>query len=467
MAHETSRMLRNNGGIGRRQILRMAAGIAALALPHPVLAQSGATPYAGAVLVKRFTPTGSGGYDGSGWDDAMPLGWLGKSLALAEPGTALLIGVDRAAGQVATFGRDKQAFVKVSGTADQPLLILAGMPSGASELTMTDSDDAAPAFVGSPAWTRETYGKQKGAPCFLALERGVSNIVVAGFSFASSSGDGFIKFRIGKGNPATFGAIRIGGLSGQMVGRAIETDRGASIDGLVIEDCRATGIARGFARFRNLKHATLRRLHLDADHLDFGVKDPCQLIAIEKGDDILIEDVTLLNAVSSKEGHYTQGDGVVCERGTSNLTLRRCHGAGMGDAAFDLKTDNVTMEGCSTEDCKFGARLWTHSRNQIRDCSFKNPVSRGDTRGACVQASGNLEIVNSTFQAGKDTTALALHTLKGGKPPVVRMTGGAVQLDDGAALASANGKATLELSDVVVNGETRSGTFELEREPLR
>lgn len=460
-------MFRGGAPVGRRTILRLAAGLAALSLPHRAWAQAATSPYAGAVTVKRFTPTGGGGYDGGSWADAMPIGWLGKSLALAEPGTAFLIGIESAGGKPATFGRDKQVFVKVSGSADQPLLLLAGTPSGAAELTMTSGDDAAPGFVGNPAWTRESYGKQKGAPCFIALERGVSNIVLAGFSFASSSGDGFIKFRIGKGKPATFSAIRIGGLSGEMVGRAIETDRGASIDGLVMEDCRAIGIARGFARFRDLKHAALRRLHLDAGGLDFGVKDPCQLIAIEKGDDLLLEDVTFLNAISSHEGHYTQGDGLVCERGTSNLTLRRCHGAGMGDAAFDLKTDNVTMEGCSTENCKFGARLWTHSRNIIRDSSFKNPVTQGGTRGACVQASGNLEIVNSTFQAGKDTAALALHTLKGGKPPVVRMTGGAIQLDDGAALASANGKATLELNDVVVNGESRSGIFELEREALR
>lgn len=458
--------------MSRRHVLRLTAALTPVLLTgigRTAWAQSAALneALADAGATKRFTPSGGGDLDGSTWPNAMPLGWLSKSLALAEPNAAFLIGIDPRQGEPEKFGRDRQVFLKISGTPDNPLLILAGVPNGTTETSARDGTEPHPMFIGSPSWTRETYGKQKGAPCFIAVERGASNLVIGGFSFANSSGDGFIKFRIGKGRPATFTAVRVAGLTGEMIGRAIETDKGASLEDFVLEDCSAIGIVRGFARFRDLRRATLRRLELDAGGLDIGVKNPCQLIAIESGDDITIEDTVLKNAISSQEGHYVQGDGIVCERKTSNLTLRRCHGSGMGDAAFDLKTTNVTMEDCSTEDCKFGARLWTHSQNVIKKCSFKNPVKRGGNSGACVQASGNLEIVDSTFQAGKGASAIALHMLKGGKPPFVRMSGGSIQLDDGAALATTNGKATLELKDVVVNGETRNGTFELDRNALR
>ena len=34
---------------------------------------------------------------------------------------------------------------------------------------------------------------------------------------------------------------------------------------------------------------------------------------------------------NGKQG-YVQGDGIVCERNTRNVVIRRCQGSGMGDA---------------------------------------------------------------------------------------------------------------------------------------
>jgi hypothetical protein len=234
-----------------------------------------------------------------------------------------------------------------------------------------------------------------------------------------------------------------------------------------VENCTATGVVRGFGRFRQISQSIFRQLNIDADRLDAGVKNACQLISIESGDDILFEDVILKNAISTKKDSYVQGDGIVCERKTRNITLRRCQGSGMGDAAFDLKTTDVTLENCSTDDCKFGARIWTQGNNVIRDCSFSNPRTRGGTSGACVQASGTLEITNSKFQAGKGTSAIALHMLGKDKPPHVRIKGGSIQLDDTAALATTNGIATLELQDVSVNGEMRTQVYQLNKNLIR
>jgi hypothetical protein len=457
--------------LSRRNVLGLALGAGAVLLPKFARAQSDFKSVievlAATGNVKRFTQSGGGGLDGSTWADAMPISWLSKSLALADGNAAFLVGFDPQRETPTAFGRDRQISIRTSGTASAPIALLAGTPSGQSELEMDGSGTPSPQFVGHPAWTLATYGKQKGPPCFVAIERGASHLLLAGFSFTNSSGDGFIKFRAGKDRPFTFDSVHISGLTANSAGRAIETDRGATLTNHVVEDCRAKGLVRGFGRFRNVSQAVFRRLELDADHMDAGVKNPCQLIAIESGDNILLEDVTLENAIASQEGHYVQGDGLVCERKTSNLTLRRCHGKGMGDAAFDLKTTNVTMEECTTDDCKFGARIWTHSSNRITDCTFTNPAKRGKNSGACVQASGQLEIVNSKFQAGTGASVIALHMLEGGKPPHVRITGGSVQLDGSGALATTNAKGTLELQNVLINGEMRSGTFELDHNLIR
>lgn len=453
-------------------MLRFALAAAVLPLGlRFAFGQSSSVPFekilASTKTIKRFTQAGGGDLDGSSWTNAMPLSWLSKSLALADPNSAFLLGIDLDREKPATFGRDRQIFIKTSGTPEAPIILLAGKPAGDLETVSPDSKAVSPLFSGTPAWTIETFGKQKGPPCFIAVGGSASHLMLGGFSFSNTSGDGFIKFRAGKDKPATFDSVHIAGLTGTSIGRAIETDRGATLTNLLVEDCTATGVVRGFGRFRQISKATFRHLIIDADHMDAGVKNACQLIAIESGDDILFEDIVLKNAISTKKDSYVQGDGIVCERKTRNITLRRCQGTGMGDAAFDLKTTDVTMENCSTDDCKFGARIWTQGNNVIRDCSFTKPTTRGSTSGACVQASGTLEITNTKFQAGKGTSAIALHMLDKNKPPHVRIKGGSIQLDDTAALATTNGIATLELQDVLVNGEKRTQVYQLDHNLVR
>src|SRR5262249_39519316 len=152
-----------------------------------------------------------------------------------------------------------------------------------------------------------------------------------------------------------------------------------------------------------------------------------------------------------KEG-YVQGDGIVCERGTKNVTLRRCHGSGMGDAAFDLKTTDAVIEDSSTDSCKYGARIWSHSNNVIRRCDFRNPKSSGKIKGACIEAVGQVEVIDTKLQAGPGTVAIKLQPSKKGIDPVVRVRGGSIQLDGDAELAFANGAGVVELHQVAVNG---------------
>jgi hypothetical protein len=250
----------------------------------------------------------------------------------------------------------------------------------------------------------------------------------------------------------------------------IETDRGATLQNLIITDCRANGIVRGFARFRELSNATLRNLELDAANMDGGGKNVCQLISLAAGENILLENVVLRNALNQppppKEGKkkgYVQGDGVVCERKTRNITIRNCHASGMGDGGFDLKTTDVTIEDSSADSCKFGARIWAQGNNVIRRCDFRNPQTRGETKGACIQASGTLQIVDTKLQAGPGTSAIVVHKNSEQYDPVIHMQGGSIQLDGDAVVATANSSGVLELHDVMVNGVATNHRYVFEK----
>jgi hypothetical protein len=300
------------------------------------------------------------------------------------------------------------------------------------------------------------------------LGKGAAHLRISGFRIDGTPADGFFKFRARQAT--TFHHIVISGIEARNVGRVIETERAAMLEHITIADCRAVGIVRGFARFRHLSDSTLRDLELDAANMDAGGKDVCQLIAVGAGENLLFENIDLRNAVNQppppkegKEPGYVQGDGIVCERDTRNVTVRNCRASHMGDGGFDLKTTNVTMEGCSTDSCKFGARIWAAGDNVIRRCAFRNPVSRNDTRGACIQAGGTLRINDSSLQAGPGTVAISLSHKKDRKAPMVVMKGGAIETHGDGAVVGANGDGMLELHDVIVNGVLTTRRYEFEK----
>ena len=412
--------------------------------------------------VTLFTATGSGAKDGSDWRDAMPLDALPKALSSARPGAGFLIGFE-SAGEPVAIGTD-QISVKASGEDGKPLFLQAGLVADESGVAAPPQDRAA-FFRSAEAWSLENF--DKGGSSFFALSDGASHLRISGFSVDGTPADGFFKFR-GK-QATTYMDIVISGIEARNVGRVIETEQAAMLENLTVSDCRVVGIVRGFARFRNLSNSTLRNLDLDAANMDAGRKNVCQLIAVSAGENLVFENLSLRNAMNEppppKEGKkpgYVQGDGIVCERKTTNVTIRNCHAKGMGDGGFDLKTTNVTIEDCSTDSCKFGARIWAEGNNVIRRCDFRNPISRNDTQGACIQAGGTLEILDTKLHAGSGTVAIALSQKKNGNPPMVAMRGGSIDLEGSGAIAHANANGVLELEDVLVNGvkTTRRLAFE-------
>jgi hypothetical protein len=412
--------------------------------------------------VQMVTASGAGDEDGRDWKNAMPFDALNKALSHARPGTGFLIGFEPESQPIALD--QGQIAIKVSGEDDKPVFVQAGRIAGKHELAA--ADDAAPLFKSAQPWSVENFGRR--GTSFFAIANGASHLRFSGFRIDGTPADGFFKFR-GK-QATTFTDIAISGIEARNVGRVIETERGAMVRNLLVSDCKVVGIVRGFARFRDLTDATFRNLELDAANMDGGGKNVCQLFSLVSGENVLFENVTMRNAMNlppppkqGKEPGYVQGDGIVCERKTSNVTIRNCHASNMGDGGFDLKTTNVTMEDCTTDSCKFGARIWAEGSNVIRRCDFRNPVTRNKTMGACVQAGGTLEILDTRMQAGPGTVAVSLSNKKGQKPPLVVMRGGSIETAEPDGIAHCNGDGVLEVYDVMVNGKLTTHRYVFEK----
>lgn len=451
---------RSPAAVPRRQALLMSlGGLLALCGAGRVRADTAATPQS----LKLFTPSGAGDQDGRDWRNAMPISALSKALNSARPGSGFLIGFDSAGG---TELLDKgQVRIDVAGDERNPVFLQAGLMAGDVGLAIAPQDAAA-FFKSERPWSIENFGKRGSS--YFALTKGAGHLRISGFRIDGTPADGFFKFR-GK-EATTFTDIVISDLDARNVGRVIETDRGAMLQNLVVTDCRAVGIVRGFARFRNLSDSSLRNLDLDAANMDGGGKNVCQLIAVLAGENLLFENITLRNARNEppppeegKEPGYVQGDGIVCERGTRNVKIRNCHASAMGDGGFDVKSTNVTIEDCSTDSCKFGARIWAEGDNVIRRCEFRNPISRNDTQGACIQAGGTLEIIDSKLHAGPGTVAVSLSHKKDKKGPIVVMRGGSIELEGDGEVAHGNGDGVLELHDVLVNGVATTQRYVFEK----
>lgn len=441
----------------RRQVLAtMLAGLLIGSGARAAAADSQIQTAAAPKAVKLFTTRGAGDQDGRDWSNAMALKALPKALGSARPGTAFVIGFDPAVDDPAALD-ESQVRLAASGEPNDPIYVQAGLISGHDAIDM--SGDGPALFKNARGWSLASFGKHRGSSSYFAITNGASHLRLSGFRVDGTPADGFVKFRAKKDRPVTFEDIVISGIDATNVGRIVETDAGATLHNVLIEDCRAVGIVRGFARFRNLKDSTLRKLDLDADNMDAGGSNVCQLLALAAGENVVFEDITVRNAVndprtSGKKEGYVQGDGIVCERRTHNVTIRRCHGSGMGDAAFDLKTTDAVIEDSSTDSCKYGARLWSESNNIIRRCDFRNPRSSGKIKGACIEACGKLEIIDTKLQAGPGTVAIKVHKLEKQGDPVVHMRGGAIELDGDATLAAGIGSGILELHQVSVNGVT-------------
>jgi hypothetical protein len=407
----------------------------------------------------RYTKRGAGQRNGSEWFDAKALTSLSEDLLQAKSGDVFLVGFDRDR-EDPVFWAQSMLSLRNSGSASRPIRLRVGYIGHKDDVQPIGAQPASICFQST-----KTSLYKKAAPDFsgdpyLRLSS-VEHIDISGFVIRGGPNNGFIRFEPSDRSDGSISEIELRDIHASQVGRVIETQRGTLLSGVTIEHCSAFGVARGFARFRSIANAFLRDLVLDAGGLDGAGENVCQLIAFEGGTNVRCERIIMndaVNMIGAGEGRrsaYIQGDGIVCERETSDFVFRNCHVAGMGDGGFDLKTRNFVIEDCSATRCKFGVRAWSEGNNIIRRSSIHSPRSAGTGQAACLWVGGHVDLVDCDLQAGPGTAIFRTAELE--RPPRIRMFGGGISTERDASLLVGSAGGAVELNDVAVNGEVRSG----------
>lgn len=415
--------------------------------------------------ILRYTKDGAGRRQGDQWGDAKALRALDDDLKNAKPGDVFLIGFDRDR-EDPVFHDGDTLVLRGSGDAANPIRIEVGYVGHLEDVHPARGPGRRLFFKNHAAWSTRRSAPEESGGRYLTLAGGVSHLRIAGFALEGAPADGFIKFRAAEQAESAFDDVSIQGISAVRVGRLLETTKGASVKGLLVEDCDVFEMVRGFARFHAITDSVLRNLYLDAAGVDGGGENVCQIIAIESGSNVLFENIVMRNAINmiksttkGSSGAYVQGDGIVCERATSNMVIRNCHGSGMGDSAFDLKTDGVLIEDSSAYRCKFGMRIWSFGSNVIRRCAIGGPRRTGGNQGACVQSLGRVDVIDSTLQAGPGAAVFSIGGKKDGAERLIRVIGGSIRMDGNASLVAGEATGRIELHDVAVNGTLSNGVF--------
>lgn len=399
---------------------------------------------------------GQGDETGGNWSDAAPIAALTSISAEAPPGHAYRIGV--AATNSPVEWEATSVIWTGSGTMDMPISIrFEHIDEGEHA-----DPDRPPMFLMIGNETELGALPDLGGDPFVEFGPGTGNIHISGPAYDRSGGRGFFRFN----SQEPIQNIKISDIHATNIGRAVESVSNSHIDGLLVENCSAKGIVRGFARFRSIDNAEFRNLDLDADFQDGGGRRVCQIISVTKGNNLMFSGVKLANAINQinaeeRGSTYIQGDGLVLEEETSDVMIEDCHASEMGDGGFDLKSDGVNLRDCTAIRCKYGIRIWSQNPNNlIERCEVTEPVTRPHNGGACLWLGGYVTVRDSE-----------LHAL--GRMPIVRFADG-IEEDEPAEILFENCKISfrpwssiargtpgyVEFVNSEVNGSLTNGRYE-------
>lgn len=410
----------------------------------------------------RYTKTGSGQADGSRWPDAKPLAALDQDLRRASAADTFLLGFDRDR-EDPVFWSQTSLVLNRTGAAQRPIRLAVGYIGHQDDVQPIEPQSVSTCFVNSVISPLRRAGPSMAGEPYLKFSNAAGFVDLAGFIVRGAPSEGFIRFDQAA---SSYGQVSLRGIHAQRVGRVVETLRGARLSGAVIENCSAFSVSRGFARFRAIERSLLRNLVVDGGGLDGGGESVCQMLAFESGSDVTLDSVFLSNAVNmsgageGKRSSYVQGDGIVCEKETADFRFRNCHASAMGDGGFDLKTRGFVMEDCSAVRCKFGIRIWSDGPNAIHRTAIHSPRPAGPNHGACIWFAGKADLYDCDLQAG--AYSAVFQSGEGGSgAPKLRLFGGSIRTDGNFPMLTGSGGGTVELNDVTVNGELRSGVLKL------
>ncbi|MGJ8624631.1 MAG: hypothetical protein ACSHW1_17955 [Yoonia sp.] len=415
-----------------------------------------------------LTPSGAGDRSGTGLANAAPFRRISQLAENAEPGATFRISVTTATEPLIWSGQQMQW--SRSGTPNAKFLIAFDSPENPVEYQQDSNTPPAPRYVLEGNDVSADGRLNVGGAPFLVLGPESSHLTLTGPVYHRSGGNGFFRLEA----DGTVQDLTFSNIHATRASRVIESERGTSVEGLVVKDCSAVGLIRGFARFFELSDAEFRNLDLDADYLDGGGGAVCQIISVVAGRDLDFRNIRLAKAVNllaaeERGSPYIQGDGIVLEEETANVTIEDCHAEDMGDGGFDLKTQGVQLRRCTTVRCKLGIRIWSHNpANTMDACIMTDPVSRPDNDGSCLWLAGMLTGTDCELRARTPRTA-PIRFGNGndnslGAALVLR--GGLIEYDESAELVVGS-PGQIELENVTINGYEESGRYDWNGRSLR
>lgn len=415
----------------------------------------------------HFLPRRRGTGDGSDWANAASFGTLTAMVAQAPPGQSVLLGFPDNRGPLTWAGT--QIRWNRGGEAEAPLRLEFGLVGPGAGFRRPDVPGAQPLLRMAGRDTGADGRPDTGGRPFVVFGPQSAHLQVSGPVYLKSGGGGF--FNIDAGGPVR--NLSFSGIHARRAGRVIETERGTVIEQLLVEQCSALGLIRGFARFFDLSQAEFRDLDLDADLLDGGGGAVCQILSVVRGTDLSFTNVRLARAVNSlaaeeRGSTYIQGDGIVLEEETRRVRIDNCHAEDMGDGGFDLKTNGVHMTNCTATRCKLGIRIWSHDgENLIEACRVTQPVSRPFNEGSCLWVAGSVTARDCEFHSAGDMPPIRFGPgADRDRAASLRIEGGVITHSEAAGLVDGSpGELTLE--NVSINGREVSGRFRWNGRRLR
>lgn len=286
-----------------------------------------------------ISPTGSGSGDGSSAANSATLEDLPQLIAAAGPGGQVLLLADQGA-YTAPAGA---LAIVAGGTASAPVTIRGVDSAGNAMAAMITGTRAEPFDPASPS----------GEEVFRLLG-GANNLRFSDLAFENVG----TAFRAG----ADIGNLAIEHVDATNVARFFDNmvsgaNASASITGLTIRDVAVNGYSKGGIRIQyNSSDVLIEDVRGDSQFQD-GDNFAIGVHITGTAHDVTIDRVAMRNTLDTVND-YRNGDGFATERGTYNITLRNVIATGNSDGGFDLKSDNIVVDGAIVSGNGRNIRLW-------------------------------------------------------------------------------------------------------------
>jgi hypothetical protein len=325
---------------------------------------------------KYVLPAGAGTKDGSSWANAFDAAGFQAGWDALQPGQTLWVG----------SGEYSNAQLKIkSGGEAGKLKTIAGKDTGGG----------APVFAG----TFKKDNPSKSGANFISLSDGadfwsVQDIHVRDYKngiASSAGGHEGVRIRNFDVTGSREGISLVGG------GTPEKPELGSH--DVEISDCEFVGYTKRGIRLKGGNY-DFRITNCVADaggkawatepfHMGFSVEGP-------RDHDITYTNCVALNNYHNAGEGYWNADGFCAER-VNNLRFINCMAFDNTDGGWDLKAENVILEGCVAVGNKRNYRFWGASTMLIR-CLAAESVYPGGTGSALgLWAKGNVTVENSTF----------------------------------------------------------------------